>query len=219
MVVGTGYRQGMDEAPEDQIAVLQSRVRDRLAELRPIRPGHEAYAAASDAVIEAATELIDYEERLPALLDRAPRRLSLLIVRWSGVVTAALGASLGVAAVAGWTSRWWLPAVLPVLAAAAVLLRLPVRQAHLTRRPGSLVIAGGALVIAVAAVAGLPVWVAGTGLLLLAAGVRHVQRPRSAGPVGPADPVGPAGLAGPVGTVGWVDPIGPADSADPVDER
>src|SRR4051812_32035950 len=98
----------MGEDPEDQIAVLQSRVRERLDELRPIRPGAEEYGAAADAVIDATATLIAYEERLPVLLDRGPRRLSLLIVRWSGVVTAALGVSLGIAAVAGWSSRWWL---------------------------------------------------------------------------------------------------------------
>jgi hypothetical protein len=166
----------MGEVPEDQIAVLQSRVRERLDELRPIRPGHEAYAAASDAVIEAATELIDYEERLPSLLDRAPRRLSLLIVRWSGVVTGALGASLGIAAVAGWSSRWWLLMVLPLAVAAAILLRLPVpppREAHPTLRPGALLVAAGALVAAIGAVARLPVWVAGLGVLLLVGGLVH----------------------------------------------
>ena len=172
---------GMGEDPEDHIAVLQSRVRERLDELRPIRPGSEAYGLATDAVIEAATELINYEERLPILLDRAPRRLSLLIVRWSGVVTAAIGMSLGIAAVAGWSSRWWLLLVIPLVAAAANLLWMPVhppKGEHLSLRPGALGVAVGALIGAVGAVARLPLWVVGLGLLLLLLGLWYLRRVR-----------------------------------------
>jgi hypothetical protein len=170
----------MGEDPEEQIAVLQSRVRERLTELRPIRPGAEEYSAAADAVIEATRSLIDYEDRLPVLLDRAPRRLSLLIVRWSGVVTAALGVSLGTAAVAGWSSRWWLLMIVPVLAAAAILLQSPVpapRGPHLVLRPGAILIAFGALVAAVGSVARLPIWVAGLGMILLVLGFWQIRRP------------------------------------------
>jgi hypothetical protein len=170
----------MGEDPEDQIAVLQSQVRERLDELRPIEPGSDAYSAATDAVIEAATALIDYEERLPLLLERAPRRLSLLIVRWSGVVTAAIGGSLGTAAAAGWTSRWWMLMVVPVLAGAAVLLRIPLpppRGPHALLRPGAVLIAAGALIATIGAVARLPLWAAGLGMVILAAGFWHVHRP------------------------------------------
>jgi hypothetical protein len=171
----------MGEDPEDQIAVLQSRVRERLDALRPIAPGSEEYEPASDAVIEAATELINYEERLPVLLDRAPRRLSLLIVRWSGVVTAAIGLSLGVAAVAGWSSRWWLLLVIPLITAAATLLLSPVHPpqgAHLALRPGALGVAVGALITAVGAVARLSLWVAGVGLAVLFVGLWYLRRVR-----------------------------------------
>lgn len=169
----------MGEDPQDQIAVLQSRVRERLAELRPIPPGAEEYGPATEAVIEAATELINYEERLPVLLDRVPRRLSLLIVRWSGVVTAAIGASLGIAAVAGWSSRWWLLLVIPVLAAALTLLWMPVHPpqgAHLALRPGALVVAVGALAALVGALARLPLWVVGLGMVALLGGIWHIRR-------------------------------------------
>jgi hypothetical protein len=169
----------MGEDPEDQIAVLQSRVRERLAELRPIQPGSEEYGPASEAVIQAATELINYEERLPVLLDRAPRRLSLLIVRWSGVVTASIGASLGVAAVAGWSSRWSLLLVIPVIAAAAMLLWMPVhppRGEHLALRPGALSVPVGAMITLIGAVARLPLWVVGLGMAMLLGGFWHVRR-------------------------------------------
>jgi hypothetical protein len=169
----------MGEDPEAQIAVLQTRVRERLAELRPVQPGSPEYGPAAEAVIEATTELIDYEERLPVLLDRAPRRLSLLIVRWSGVVTAAIGFSLGVAAVAGWSSRWWLLLVIPVVAAAVSLLSVPVpvpQGPHLALRPGAIAVAAGALLQAVGVIARAPFWVVGLGLLLLLLGVGHVRR-------------------------------------------
>jgi|SRR3954447_1020964 hypothetical protein len=169
----------MGDDPEDEIALLQSRVRERLDALRPIPPSAEEYGPASEAVIEAATALINYEERLPVLLDRAPRRLSLLIVRWSGVVTAALGISLGIAAAAGWTSRWWLLLVIPVLAAAAILLLVPVgppQGRHLGLRPGAVGVAAGALIGAVGAVVRLPLWVAGLGLLVLMVGLWDVRR-------------------------------------------
>jgi hypothetical protein len=169
----------MGEDPEDQIAVLQSRVRERLDQLRPIEPGSEQYGPATEAVIQAASELINYEERLPVLLDQAPRRLSLLIVRWSGVVTAAIGVSLGVAAVAGWSSRWWLLLVIPVIAAAVILLWMPVhppRGRHLELRPGALSVAVGALIALIGAVARLPFWVVGLGMALLLGGLWHVRR-------------------------------------------
>lgn len=169
----------MGDDPEAQIAVLQAQVRERLAELRPIRPGAEAYGRATDAVIEAATRLIDYEERLPLLLDQAPRRLSLLIVRWSGMVPAAVGVSLGVAAVAHWVPRLWLLAVVVLFAAAAVLLRLPVHppgDRHLVLRPGAVLVAVGSLLVAGSAALQLPFWLAGFGLLFLAGGLWQIRR-------------------------------------------
>jgi hypothetical protein len=169
----------MDDDPEEQIAVLQKRVRERLDELRPIRPGAEAYGRATDAVIEAATALIDYEERLPLLLDQAPRRLSLLIVRWSGLVPTAVGLSLTVAAVSGWLSRWWLLMVILLFAVGAVLLRVPVPvpgQQHLTVRPGALLAAIGSLLVAVDAALMLPLWLTAIGVVLSVAGLWHCHR-------------------------------------------
>jgi hypothetical protein len=168
----------MGKDPERQIAVLQAQVRERLADLRPIRPGAERYTAAADAVIRAANELIDYEERLPLLLDQAPRRLSLLIVRWSGMVPAAVGLSLAVASVAGWLPRWWLLMTVVLFGAAAQLLRMPVPAPgapHLPLRPGAVLVAGGALPIGIAAAVRLPLWLAGIGLVLLVVGLWQVR--------------------------------------------
>lgn len=169
----------MGDDPEEQIAVLQTRVRERLADLRPIRPGAEAYGRATDAVIEAARALIEYEERLPLLLDQAPRRLSLLIVRWSGLVPLAVGLSLTVAAVAGWVSRWWLLMVIWLFAVSVLLLRLPVPapgDRHLILRPGAVIGAGGALVIAFGAALMLPIWVAAIGMVLTLVGLWRCYR-------------------------------------------
>jgi hypothetical protein len=169
----------MGDDPEQQIAVLQARVRERLAELRPIRPGAEAYTLATDAVIQAATELINYEERLPLLMDQAPRRLSLLIVRWSGMVPTAVGASLAVAAVAGWVSRWWLLMVIVLFASAALVLRLrvhPPGDRHLVLRPGAVLVALGSLLIAFDATLRLPFWLALIGLVFLLAGLWWIRR-------------------------------------------
>jgi hypothetical protein len=164
---------------EARVDVLQDRVRERLAELRAIAP--ESTETATDAVIEAATALIEYEEQLPVLLDRAPQRLSLQIVRWSGVLTGAVGSSLAVAAVAGWVARGWvLVALLPCVAAVA-LLRLPVprpREPHRAARPGPVVTAVGGCLITLVAVARLPLWGAGVGALVLLAGLWLAARAR-----------------------------------------
>ena len=168
----------MGQDPERQIAVLQAQVRQRLADLRPIRPGSENYTMAADAVIKAAAELIDYEERLPVLLDLPPRRLSLLIVRWSGMVPAAVGLSLSVAALAGWLPRWWLLMVAVLFGAAAQLLRMPVPgpcDRHASLRPGAVLVGAGGLVIGIAAAVRLPLWVAGFGLVFLAVGLWQVR--------------------------------------------
>jgi hypothetical protein len=170
--------------PERQFAVLQEQVRERLAELRPIRPGSEKYTQAADAVIRATTELIDYEERLPLLLDQAPRRLSLLIIRWSGVVSAAVGVALLVAVLAGWLPRWWLPIVVVPFGAAAQLLRMPVPAAggrHPALRPGSVLIGAGALFIGIGAAARLPFWLAALGLVLVLIGFWQVRGHHAAG--------------------------------------
>jgi hypothetical protein len=169
----------MGENPEQQVAVLQSRIRERLAELRPIPPGAKEYTKVSDDVIRAANNLIEYEARLPLLLDQGPRRLSLLIVRWSGVFCVAVGFSLAIAAVAGWLPRWWLLPVVLTLAASVVLLRMPVhppRGEHVSLRPGAVLMASGALVVAVCAVARLPFWGLLVGVAAMVAGAWHIRR-------------------------------------------
>jgi hypothetical protein len=134
---------------------------------------------ATDAVIAATRELISYERRLPLLLDAEPRRLSLMIVRWSGVLTAAVAISLFVAGLAGWLPRWW---VLPAIicgGASYLLMRLPVHppgDRHESMRPGSVVVAFGALLTAICAASGLPPTVLLLGVVAIGAGIWHVQQ-------------------------------------------
>ncbi|MCD5350421.1 hypothetical protein [Kineosporia mesophila] len=134
---------------------------------------------ATDAVIEATRELISYERRLPLLLDAGPRRQSLLIVRWSGLVVAAVALSLLAGPLVTELPRWW---VLPGIAgagAAWLLLRMPVHppgDRHQTLRPGAVVVAAGALLTAFCAAAHLPAFVVFLGMVAMAAGIWHAQQ-------------------------------------------
>ena len=145
----------------------------------PARRERPSLQEATDAVIAATRELINYERRLPMLMDAQPRRLSLLIVRWSGVLTATVAASVLIAALAGRLPRWW---VLPALicgGAAYLLLRLPVHppgDRHESLRPGSVVVAFGALVTAICAASGMPPTVLLLGVVAIGAGIWHVQQ-------------------------------------------
>ncbi|GAB6900137.1 hypothetical protein [Kineosporia succinea] len=143
------------------------------------RPPRTTLQDATDAVVAATRELLTYERRLPVLLDAEPRRLSLLIVRWSGVVSAAVAASLMVAALVGWLPRWWALPGLICGGAAWLLLRLPVHppgDRHETLRPGAVVAAAGALLTAICAASGMPAVMLLLGIVAMAAGIWHVQQ-------------------------------------------
>ncbi|GLY19117.1 hypothetical protein LWF15_15770 [Kineosporia rhizophila] len=145
----------------------------------PARRERPSLQEATDAVIAATRELINYERRLPMLMDAQPRRLSLLIVRWSGVLTAAVAGSVLLAALAGWLPRWWALPALICGGAAYLLLRLPVHppgDRHESLRPGSVVVAFGALVTAICAASGLPATVLLLGVVAIGAGIWHVQQ-------------------------------------------
>jgi hypothetical protein len=175
----------MDEDPVHRIAVLQAQVTQRLADLRRLRPGDDDYDEATDSVLAAATELIAYEKRLPVLLDTDPHRVSVLVVRWSGVTIGAVGVSLGIAAVVGWLPRWWLLGVAAVLAVGVGFLRGPIpgpTSGHIVLRPGATAAALGAVLVAVGAVgaisagAELELWLVGAGAVLMIGGFLHVRR-------------------------------------------
>ena len=170
-----------DEQGDDDARGDRSRQVDLLTDVRAGNggSGRLTLQEATDAVIEATRELIAYERRLPMLLDAEARRLSLLIVRWSGVLTAAVALSLLVAGLVGWLPRWWmLPAVI-CAGAGYLLLRLPVHppgDRHEMLRPGSVVVAFGALLTAICAAAGMPLMVLLLAVVLIAAGIWHAQQ-------------------------------------------
>jgi hypothetical protein len=176
---------GENDTPEHRVAALQSRVSERLAALRRTTPEDAEYAEATEAVLAAATDLIDYEERLPALLDAEPHRLSVFIVRCSGLVVGVVGLALGIAALANWLPRWWLVPVAAVFFVTVALLRRPIPgplKPHLALRPGAGLAAVGALVLALGAIAALgaglvvQLWVAFIGLAVMLGGYWHQRR-------------------------------------------
>ena len=107
----------MPSPPEDHVRTLQAQIRERLDALRPLAPDSEGYLKAATQVLEATAELIEYEERLPLLIDEPRHRLSVAVVRWSGVATAGVAGLLALATIPGWISWWWLALLLPVLLA------------------------------------------------------------------------------------------------------
>ena len=144
-------------APEEHVAVLQETIRERLDALRPLVPDSDGYARAAAAVLEATAELIEYEERLPVLIDEPRHRLTTATVRWSGVVTAAVALVLGICVIPGWVSAWWLALLVPLLLVGLWLVWLPVHPPggpHAEQRVGALLV-GASSPVTVLVVSGL----------------------------------------------------------------
>ena len=177
-------------APEEHVAALQATIRERLDALRPLVPDSDGYARAAAAVLEATAELIEYEERLPLLIDEPRHRLSLSTVRWAGVGTAAVAAVLGLCVVPGWVSAWWLALLVPVLLVGLRLVWLPVHPPggpHAEQRIGAVFVAASSPVT-VLAVSGLVTpWAAAGTVVLVGLGSAYLLR----------DPVVPPGAENP----------------------
>jgi hypothetical protein len=177
-------------APEEHVAALQATIRERLDALRPLVPDSDGYARAAAAVLEATAELIEYEERLPVLIDEPRHRLSLSTVRWAGVGTAAVAAVLGLCVVPGWVSAWWLALLVPVLLVGLRLVWLPVHPPggpHAEQRIGAVFVAASSPVT-VLAVSGLVTpWAAAGTVVLVGLGSAYLLR----------DPVVPPGAENP----------------------
>jgi hypothetical protein len=167
-------------APERQVAVLQERIRESLDVLRPIPPGTPAYAAAARDVLVATAELIEFEERLPVLLDEPRHRISLLTVRWTGAVVAVVSVLLALAVLPDWVTPAWLGLLLPMLVLGGRMYLLPVHPPcgpHVRQRIGAAAVAA-AVPFAVFAVTGLaPPWLAAVAVLLAGAGTTYLLRP------------------------------------------
>ena len=178
-----------EERPEENVLALRTRLRERLDELRPHRPGSADHTEAAERVLAATEELIRYEERLPVLADAPRRRLSLLTVRWAGRVTAAVAALLAVAAAAGWASRWWLPLLLPVAGIALRMEWLPVHGPggpHEEQRRGAWLVAAAVPFLLLAVTGTAPPWFAVPVPFLVLGGVLLLVR-RDVEPAEPGD--------------------------------
>ena len=185
-------------SPEDHVRTLQAQIRERLDALRPLAPDSEGYVTAAAQVLEATAELIEYEERLPLLIDEPRHRLSVAVVRWSGIATAAVAGVLALATIPGWISWWWLALLVPVLLAGLRMLWLPVHRAggpHARQRVGAAVVGASSPVTALATTDLVPPWTAVASVVMVGAGLAYLVRepvPVAAG----GEPAGPAGTSG-----------------------
>jgi hypothetical protein len=166
-------------APEDHVRVLQSQIRERLDALRPHGPDSDEYARAAASVLEATAELIEYEERLPFLIDEPRHRISLATVRYGGAVTAGVAGVLALCAVPGWISWWWLALLVPVAVVGLLMLRVPVHPAggpHREQRVGAVVVAASSPVTALTVGGVVPVYAAALSVVMVGAGGALVVR-------------------------------------------
>jgi hypothetical protein len=168
---------------EEEIARLQDRLGDLLAHLRTVPPATAEFSSAADSVIEAAYELIDYEERVPELLDVQPRWLSGVILRSCGVATMVLAASIALRVVPGGMAWWWLPVAIVLAVAGARLLTARVRRVqaeHRYQRQPAVMILVAALLAALGTFGAVTGWFLGAAaLLLIAAAVLGLRTPNS----------------------------------------
>jgi hypothetical protein len=166
-------------APEDHVRVLQARIRERLDDLRPHGPDSDGYARAAAQVLEATAELIEYEEKLPLLIDEPRHRLSLATVRWAGAVTAGVALVLALCVAPGWISPWWLALLVPVGLVGLRMIRLQVHPAggpHREQRIGAAVVGASSPVTALCVSGAVPPYVAALSVAMVGAGGAYLVR-------------------------------------------
>ena len=185
---------------EGHVADLQAQIRERLDELRPIAPDSREYVDVARRVLDATAELIDYEERLPLLVDQGPQRVSVLTLRWAGWFTAAASLALTLAVIPGWIQLPWLALTLPLLLIGARMPFLPVHPPsgpHPRQRVGAVLVAAAVSVALFAATVG-PAWAAAIVVALAVAGViGMLGDPVRRGRTGPDDVTPPTGIRRP----------------------
>jgi len=165
---------------EAEISRLQSRLGDLLATLESTGPRAPGYDDAADETFAAAQELIDYEARVPALLDEQPRRISLIVLRAAGAATMLLAAGIALSVIPGGRSWWWLLAAIALAVAGARLLATRVRRTgHERQRGPAVLVAAGALAAAVGAAGLAPFVLLVVALALVTAGLLLGMQPRS----------------------------------------
>lgn len=108
-------QQRMDE---QEVQRLQQVIHDHRSALDAAAAGTPAYQPAVTAVLEATVQLVNYEVGIEVQGREAYSARTATIVRWVGLVTAAIIAVVAVLTVTSWLSKWWLVLLVPLLALA-----------------------------------------------------------------------------------------------------
>jgi len=173
----TGQPGGTEAQVEEHIArldTLRSRIREEHARLDGLDPRDREYEVVARRVFDAANALLEYEDRLPVLLDEPRHRLSVILVRSTGAATAVVAGGLALSAVPGWITVWWTLLLVPlaVLGVAVALTRVrPPASPHREQRTGACIVAGATLVVGVTVLGLLPRWGAAAGVAVALAGM------------------------------------------------
>ncbi|MFG3710390.1 hypothetical protein [Micromonospora sp. NPDC047730] len=126
-------------------------LRKRHEDLAATESGTAAYRSQRAEVFAATTQLLDFEARIPLLIDEQRRQISSRVVYAAGGAAAAAMLVMGGLIVAGWFSRWYLAPVIVVgLVAVVITLSEPHAQrlGHRSRAVGALIsVACAALVV------------------------------------------------------------------------
>ena len=133
---------------------LQRVLRKRHEDLAATESGTAAYRSQRAEVFAATTQLLDFEARIPLLIDEQRRQISRRVVYAAGGAAAAAMLVMGGLIVAGWFNRWYLAPVIVVgLVAAVITLSEPHAQrlGHRSRAVGALISVACAALVVVAA--------------------------------------------------------------------
>jgi hypothetical protein len=174
--------QDLDRLRRDLLATLDRC--DALGADAPQATDAPGFEAAADAAIEATTALLDYEDRLPLLLDAPRHRLSVRLVRaagWLAVGVAVLLAMLLLvrASPQHWWSWLWLVPLLGMLAGGGLAVRAAVHPPggeHVRQRIGALLLLGAVALAPLAVLGALGAWAVLPWLVLLVLGPTIVIR-------------------------------------------
>ncbi len=159
---------------EQEIARLQDRLGNLLARLDAVDDAALDYASACDSVMEAAQQLIAYEQRLPALLGARPRQISMFVLRGCGAATMLIAAAVALSVVPGARPWWWLLIAVALAVCGARLLITQVSRddaGHLRQRRSAALITAGAVLIPAAQLGLATAWLLIGATVLIAAGL------------------------------------------------
>ncbi|MEU5931065.1 hypothetical protein [Micromonospora sp. NPDC047187] len=133
---------------------LQQVLRSSHEELAATESGTTTYRTRRAEVFAATTQLLDFEARIPVLMDERRRRISSRVVYVGGAVALTAMLVIGGLVVDGRFSRWYLvPIIVVCLLAGVITLSEPraQRPGHRSRAVGALILVAGAALVVVAA--------------------------------------------------------------------